>query len=516
MALSVGALGLFLAAYIYHLAAPPKQARRCDFRYPATPERPELDIAFEALDTASFEVAQRGGTTNDASCLNKTHIFAIVKVRSEDDVRAALRFARQHGLKITPAGSRHSMGGQSFSQRGLVLDMKGLNAIDIDGTDKVLHVESGAIWKDIQARLDEEGLAVKAMQSINLFTVGGTLSVNAHGIAHDPGQIAPTVRSMRVMLSSGEVRRASPTENTELFGAVLGGYGLVGVILDVELDIVDNDAYVWKTDYIDYRDFPAYFDRQIVGNRDVALMYARLSISPTSYLTETAVHRYEHLAFDIEPNPLGGPAKAWAKRLLFNLSKTGAVGRWLRWQAEKHIEPGYHKCVTRDVAEENERVCIATRNQKMNQSMEYLAGRLEDTNILQEYFVPLEKTTAFVDGLRAIVRANDVNLLNVTLRVVTRDTITALPYAKDDRIAYVLYFNQRLDEADSDKLRRATVELIDLALANGGTFYLPYQLHYSPEQLRAAYPEIDDFFALKARYDPIGLFTNSFYEKYGN
>lgn len=474
-------------------------------------------MAYEALDTAPFDVSQRGGTTNDASCLNKTHIFAIVKVTSEDDVREALRFARQHGLKITPAGSQHSMGGQSFSQRGLVLDMKGFNAIDVDVTNKVLHVESGAIWKDIQARLDKEGLAVKAMQSINLFTVGGTLSVNAHGIAHDPGQIAPTVRSMRVMLSSGEVRRASPTENTELFGAVLGGYGLLGVILDVELDIVDNDVYAWKTDYVDYRDFPSYFDDHIVGNRDVALMYARLSISPTSYLTETAVHRYEHVNFEVEPNPLGGSAKVWTKRLLFNFSKTGAFGRWLRWQAEKHIEPGYHKCVTRsDVAETSGTVCVATRNQKMNQSMEYLAGRLEDTNILQEYFVPLENTTDFVEGLRATVRANDVNLLNVTLRVVTKDTITALPYAKDDRIAYVLYFNQKLNEADSDRLRRTTVELIDLARANGGTFYLPYQLYYSPEQLRAAYPEIDDFFALKVKYDPIELFTNSFYEKYGN
>ncbi len=43
--------------------------------------------------------------------------------------------------------------------------------------------------------LDEQGLSVKAMQSINIFTVGGTLSVNAHGIAHNPGPIASTVRS---------------------------------------------------------------------------------------------------------------------------------------------------------------------------------------------------------------------------------------------------------------------------------------------------------------------------------
>jgi hypothetical protein len=49
----------------------------------------------------------------------------------------------------------------------------------------------------------------------------------------------------------------------------------------------------------------------------------------------------------------------------------------------------------------------------------------------------------------------------------------------------------------------------------GFLHYLPYQLFYSAEQLRKCYPEIDDFFAAKRKYDPDGLFSNRFYEKYG-
>jgi hypothetical protein len=59
------------------------------------------------------------------------------------------------------------------------------------------------------------------------------------------------------------------------------------------------------------------------------------------------------------------------------------------------------------------------------------------------------------------------------------------------------------------------VDLIDLSLRLGGTFYLPYQLYYSADQLRRGYPQIGQFFALKHKYDPIDLFTNKFYEKYG-
>jgi len=57
--------------------------------------------------------------------------------------------------------------------------------------------------------------------------------------------------------------------------------------------------------------------------------------------------------------------------------------------------------------------------------------------------------------------------------------------------------------------------LIDVALAVNGTYYLPYQLFYSPGQLRRAYPEIDGCFAAKRTYDPFGLLTNKFHETYG-
>jgi FAD/FMN-containing dehydrogenase len=98
---------------------------------------------------------------------------------------------------------------------------------------------------------------------------------------------------------------------------------------------------------------------------------------------------------------------------------------------------------------------------------------------------------------------------------VHKDNVTALPYAREDMFAYVLYFNQRFNDDESRTLQKTTTDLIDLALGLDGTYYLPYQLFYSPQQLRNAYPDIDSFFALKKRYDPFVLFTNKFYEKYG-
>jgi len=318
-----------------------------------------------------------------------------------------------------------------------------------------------------------------------------------------------------VMLANGDVKTASRTENTDLFHHVLGGYGLFGVILEAELDVVDNEMYEWNTEYMDYRDFAEYFKTNIENRDDIGLMYARLSVAPHTYLTETAVHTYTKTESEVPIPPLVPDEHSWLNRLVINFSKTGSVGRWTRWMLEKYVEPGIHTC-SRNQAMSQREVCLVSRNQEMYDSMGYLKNRLRDTDILQEYFIPQDKMTDFVDGLRSIVKRNDANLLNVTIRIVHRDTDTALAYAKEDMFAFVLYFNQKLNEKESAMLKQTTSELIDLATGLNGSFYLPYRLYYSDDQLRTAYPAIDSFFAAKKMYDPNELFVNTFYERYAN
>lgn len=186
----------------------------------------------------------------------------------------------------------------------------------------------------------------------------------------------------------------------------------------------------------------------------------------------------------------------------------------MRWTLEKHFGPKLHACLSRNQATVQKEACLVSRNEEMNDSMGYLKNRLHDTDILQEYFIPRDQMQQFVDGLRSIVRQDGSNLLNVTIRSVDADHVTALPYAKQDMFAFVLYFNQKLTKEQSEMLRKTTIDLVNLAISLSGTYYLPYQLYYSSQQLRKAYPEIDAFFAAKKMYDPDGLFSSKFYEKY--
>ncbi len=504
------------AKKVFDYAAAPDREKESDFVFPANPDQEKPTIVLAERQAPPFAFEQRGGFVNDASHLNKTAVYGVVRITSEDEIRGALQYAREHNLKLSCAGQQHSMGGQTFTHDGLVLDLREFNQIRLDKEHKTVNVQSGVRWWQLQHALDKEGLSVKSMQSINIFSVGGTLSINAHGIDPSPGPTAPTVRSIRVMLSDGSIVSASRTQNGELFRHVLGGYGLFGVILDADLDVVSNEMYNRETVYMDYKQFPAYYRANVEGKEEIGLAYGRLSVAPQSFLSETAVHLYKQSPFD-GPFPAMKPnSHNTLDRFIINFSKTGDFGRWTRWMLEKYAEPHMHDCLTRNQAMSQKEVCLVSRNEEMYDDMAYLKNRLKDTDILQEYFIPYDRMPEFVDSLRDVVRRNRANLLNVTIRTVHKDSITALPYAKEDMFGFVLYFNVKFNDRENEILKKTTTDLIDAAHQAGGTYYLPYQLFYSKEQLRSCYPEVDEFFAAKKKYDPTRLFSNKFYEKYGS
>jgi FAD/FMN-containing dehydrogenase len=458
--------------------------------------------------------SQRGGTINDASCLSRTPVAGIVAVHGETDVAAALAYAKAAGLTISPAGVRHSMGGQAFRRGGVILDMRGLNRIELHPERSTIVVGAGATWHDIQKAIHPR-FAVKAMQSTDIFTVGGSISVNAHGMDHRAGAIMDSIRSLRLMLADGRVMNASRDENPELFRLVVGGYGLFGIILSAELEVVPNDVYSSQRELVATARLPGRL-AAIIADPSIGLMYAHLATAPGSLLDEALVYTYRRTDPEsVERAPLGDVGWVRMRRLTVNLAKRSPAFQSLKWWSEKHLEHRFEACtVTRAQAMHDGEACLVSRNDPMHDSVPYLRNALrDDTDILQEYFIPRDRLVPFIDGLRSIVRTHDAKLLNASIRVVGQEH-NLLTYAPQPAFSVVLYFNQKTDGAGNATMARLTSDLIDLTNASGGRFFLPYQLHYSPDQLERSYPEIRPFLAAKRKWDPEGLFSNSWYERY--
>jgi len=498
------------------LAADPDGEKNCRTANSEDQGKADLEKIKAIAPLQGVKWSQLGGAINDASCLNKTEIYGVVEVRSVDDIAKTLAFARDNKLSVTTAGVRHSMGGQAFRKGGIVLDMRTFNKIVLNESSRSVTVQPGATWHDIQNALHPR-FAVRAMQSTDIFSVGGSISVNAHGMDHQAGALAKAIKSMKVMLADGSVKMVSPTENKELFDLVVGGYGLFGVIVEAELDIADNLVYQTGRRVLDYKEFPALFSGEIEKDRNIGLMYGHLSTAPSSFLKEMLLYTYTKVdGSDFNRQPLGEVSGVKLRRLTVNLSKQGSLFQEIKWLSEKHIEHRMENCtVTRAQAIGSAEACLVNRNDPMHDSVPYLRNSLpDDTDILHEYFIPRSQFVSFVDGMRKIMTDNKTNLLNASVRVVHQEG-NFLTYSPEPAFSLVLYINQTTDEEGNRQMKKTTEQLIDLTIAHKGRFFLPYQLYYSRDQLKQSYPQIDAFFAAKRKFDPDGLFTNTFHQKYG-
>jgi FAD/FMN-containing dehydrogenase len=517
---AVAVVAVLFGAYghrkLQALAADPEEDKNCRTANGEDQGKVDIEKVRAIAPLQGVKWSQLGGAINDASCLNKTEIYGIVEVRSVDDIAKTLAFARDNRLSVTSAGVRHSMGGHAFRKGGIVLDMRTFNRIVLNDSARTVTVQPGATWHDIQNVLHPR-YAVRAMQSSDIFTVGGSISVNAHGMDHQAGALARSIKSMKVMLADGSVKTVSNGENKELFALVVGGYGLFGVILEAELDIADNLVYQTGRRVLDYKEFPALFAGEIENDKNIGLMYGHLSTAPSSFLKEMLLYTYTRTdGRNFDRKPLGDVSGVKLRRLIMNLSKQGPMFQEMKWFSEKHIEHRMEKCtVTRAQAIGSAEACLVSRNDPMHDSVPYLRNALpDDADILHEYFIPRSQFVSFIDGARKIMTDNKTNLLNASVRVVHREE-NFLTYAPEPAFSLVLYINQVADEEGNRQMRKTTQQLIELAHAHGGRFFLPYQLYYSREQLKRSYPQIDAFFAAKRKYDPTGLFTNTFHQKYG-
>ena len=444
---------------------------------------------------------------NDASRLDATPVHRNWRPPASeagfiDGLRRELREAAAAGRPVSVGGARHSMGGQSLVRDGMAITLD-TGWRQPDSARQVYRARAGARWREVIQTLRPIRFSPKVMQSNSDFTLGGTFSVNAHGWAAPMGPMGSTVRSVRMMLADGQIVTCSRTQEPELFALAMGGYGLFGVLLDFELEMVADEALEPRFDLMPSVDFGPRFERTLHGP-GIVMGYGRLSIARKDFLKEALMVTFRRRPGAARPKAAEAREGMLSKltREVYRAQIGSEYWKEARWYAETQLDP-YLQAKT------------VSRNSLLSSPVSALAdhdrGR---TDILHEYFLPPARLGEFLGACRELILPAKVELLNVTLRYLAADPVSVLAYAPASRVAAVMSFSMPVTHEADEKMRRMTEALVERAIGLGGSFYLPYRLHARRDQLDRAYPRLGEFLDQKRRHDPKLLFRNTLWNHY--
>lgn len=416
-------------------------------------------------------------------------------------LRSVLQIAKLNFLPVTMKGSQHSQGGHTGMQNAFQLDFSRCTQIK-QISSSIIRIQSGATWKHVLDFLHPLGLSVHTMQSDFDFSVGGTISTNVHGWQLNTPPIINTIEGFHLMLADGAVVYCTRNLYPDLFSAVIGGYGLLGIILDVDLRVTENKMYKMNRWTGETSDFLTEF-KKLTQNPNARLFFGRFNLDQEHFLEQMSL-----ITYDETTDPLPNKKLKVHKTLesftnsFFQKTYDNNTYRKLRWNFESGDLLKYF-------------VQKLMRNELLYHSANnYITQDQNKIDLLQEYFVPEEYFLEFVAVLRSMQSDLLPHLMNITVRQVNKDSESLLTYAPTNRLCFVMFFRGEKTYEFEQIVQRISIKLTSQALALKGTYYLPYRAYQTKQQFQQAYPQYEKFKQLKLKYDPNNLFTNQFYENY--
>ncbi len=162
---------------------------------------------------------------------------------SVDDVIAAVAYARERDLEVAVQGTGHGASPGSLAGT-LLINMRNLRGVEIDVDGQRARVEAGAWWEDVAGPANAAGLTALHGSSPNVGVVGYTLGGGIGWLSRKHGLSSESVLAVELVTADGALVRADAMQNTDLFWALRGGGGGLGVVVAVEIALYRVDALV--------------------------------------------------------------------------------------------------------------------------------------------------------------------------------------------------------------------------------------------------------------------------------
>ncbi|MFI5034636.1 MAG: FAD-binding protein [Acidimicrobiales bacterium] len=425
-------------------------------------------------------------------------VAEVVTPEDEDGVVAAVAASGA----VVARGLGRSYGDAAQVGGGLVVSNLGLGGVGAIGADGVVSVGAGVSFDELLAASIPQGWFVPVTPGTRQVTLGGAVAADVHGKNHHvDGSIGAHVVEMR-LVTPRDVYDVSPHADAELFWATVGGMGLTGVVtrltlrlLAIETDqvLVDTErfdgldavmaamaegdrGYRYSVAWVDCMTRGAHMGRAILTRGDHARAAdvaaptlraprpARLAIpvdAPSGLLNALSVRAFNELWFRSAPRHEVGEAQALAT--FFH--PLDGVRDWNRLYGRRGFVQ-YQFCVPDDAAE------------TITRAIERLSS-----SRVPSFLAVLKRFGAATPGPLSFPAPGWTLALDLPVGP------AALPGVLD--------------------------ELDELVIAAGGRVYFAKDARLNPTKVRAMYPRLDDFLAVKNRVDPEHRVTSDLARRLG-
>ena len=229
---------------------------------------------------------------------------AVVLPKSRDEVVKILRFANGRGVPVVPFGQGSSLEAHTIPlYGGISLDFASMEEIvEVRPEDFVVRVQPGVTHGKLNASLKEHGLFFPVDPGWDA-SIGGMAATNASGTnAVRYGAMRDQVLGLEVVLADGTLMRTGgmamkSSAGYNLTGLFVGSEGTLGVFTEVTLRLYPIPEYVLAARVV-------YPDIERAGRAAVAMIRSGMQIGRVELVdarTVEAVNAYKGTSYAVEP-----------------------------------------------------------------------------------------------------------------------------------------------------------------------------------------------------------------------
>ena len=443
----------------------------------------------------------------------------VYRPATKEQLYEIFNLAQRSGRTVGLRGGGQSYGDAAMNSENILLDMRRMNRVLAwDPMTGIVRVEPGVTISQLWQYILEDGWWPPVVTGTSYTTIGGCAGMNVHGKnAYQVGPIGDHILEFDMMLPSGETITCSRQDNSDLFFAAIGGFGMLGIFTSITMQMKRVysgylDVFTQTQSNLDgmFEYFETYVDSSdyIVGWMD--------SFAKGSALGRGDVHRANY------PPPGADLAPSQSLRLdnqHLSPNMFGVMPRSIVWLFMRPFMNNLGTSLVNRAKHISGFIGGSKQYRQTHAAFHFLLDYVPDwknaygsSGLIQyQPFIPKETAhDAFADILRLCQRRGIPNYLTVFKR--HRSDEFLMTHGLD---GYSMAMDFRVTDARREPIEKLAFEMDEIVLAAGGRFYLAKDSTLRPTVAEAYLGKetIEKFKAVKQKYDPEDLLQTDLWRR---